>query len=449
MSGMRAPFLSLNEAMQIAASVDPLPPERIALARCGGRVLAEPIDPQWELPRDALSVMDGYAVAVPDAQRTAETPVRWTVVGQSLAGHALARSLGPGECMRVTTGSVVPDGTFCVLPQEAVERHDDELQLHAAMLGELRSGRYVRPRGTEVPGNQVLFAAGTAIAGPELALAAAAGHVDLLVHAMPRVGLISTGDELRPPGSALVRGEIIATHELMLAEALAAGRHALNQASILKDDPELLRTSVEQALQSSLDVLLIAGGMSVGAADHTRAVLEAMGASCRIGSIQARPGRLALMATLPRTGPKARDLIVFGLPGNPGSAYLATMLLVLPCLQGLRGVPMSLRVLPQVVIRVAADQLPRHGGGALEELVRARVEPDGTIVPLRAQSSGALRSICGFHLLLRLRASSPVSDGNDATAVDAASGEWVELKSLVLEPSVLPTLKSWQSALRA
>ena len=289
-----------------------LAPETRPLALCGGTSLAVPLIARCSLPPWDVAAMDGYAVAGAGP---------WALVGEVLAGAPPGEPLAPGTAVTVGTGAGVPAGTSAVLPVEHAEVRDGRV------LGEVLPGRHVRRTGEECVAGQQLLPAGTPVTAAVLGLAAGCGHDELVVRPRPRVVALVTGDELLEEG--LPRdGRVRDALGPQLASLVAAHGGELVATSRLRDDPDLLRKSIETA---EAGVLVVTGASSAGPADHLRPVLLGLAAELLVDGVDCRPGHPQLLARLPD------GRLVVGLPGNPLAAVVAAATLLAPLLAGLAG----------------------------------------------------------------------------------------------------------------
>ena len=240
---MKPPPLSLDEAHQRLLALAPLlPAEHRAVEACGGYYLAEPLTALRTQPATALSAMDGYAIRTGD-------PGPWRVVGESAAGHPLARALGPGEAARVSTGAIVPDGGECVLLQEDCAREGDTLRHLEAPPAR---GRHVRRAGLDFRMDDALLAAGTRIGAAQLALAIAAGHSRLCVRRAVRLTLIDCGDELVPPGIPGHAHQLPASNAPMLAALARALPVEIRRLGPIPDRLEALARAFDAARDADI-----------------------------------------------------------------------------------------------------------------------------------------------------------------------------------------------------
>ena len=350
--------LSWLEARTTAGkAVTALAPLLLPLADCAGLALAQPLTALGDLPAFDTSAMDGYAVAGAGP---------WRVVGEVLAGAKWPHPLAEGTAVGIATGAPVPDGAGAVLPVEAAQRNGDRVD------GPVTRGRHVRRRGEECRSGELLVPAGTPVGAAVLGLSAAAGHDALLVHPLPRVVALVTGDELLDrglPGGARVRDAL----GPQLGRLVAGCGGALAGRSHLPDDAALLLRAVAQA---DAEVVLTTGASSVGPADHLRPVLADLGAEVLVDGVACRPGHPQLLARLPdgRT--------VVGLPGNPLAAVVAAVTVLAPLLAAaggrlpvpartgllataVRSAPDATRLLPVRLAGLHAEPVRHTGSGML------------------------------------------------------------------------------------
>jgi molybdopterin molybdotransferase len=362
-----AELISLQEAQALVlARVQPLASEPVALEEVAGRVLAEQARAVVDLPPFRSSAMDGYAV------RSADTPGTLPVAFRIAAGLPAPRPLEAGEAMAIATGGVVPDGADAVIPHERVVEQDNLVEIPTAVA----SGANVRGIGGDVAAGGLVVEAGVRLGPAQIGALAAAGVAEVLCARRPRATVLTTGTELRPPGSPLGPGEVYEANGVMLAAQLEAAGGLVRRLEPVADDEEAHRRALEQGLES--DVLVTSGGVSVGPHDLVRRIEEELGVEEVFWRVAVRPGKPVSFGVRGAT-------LVFGLPGNPVSTLVGCELFVRPALLALQG---------------AADAGPRFAAGRLsaavsrnpgrDDLLRARstVTDDGVVLePVTGQES--------------------------------------------------------------
>lgn len=380
---------TLDDARTAAlAAVQPTPVAELPLREAFELVLARDLASLRDLPSDDVSIMDGYAVQV--AGLAAGGVVELALVGESAAGRPWDGTLLPTQAVRISTGAVVPAGADMVVAQEDTSRpRTDVVAVDTPRLRELRPGRWVRARGTDVHAGSTIAAAGLRLGPAELALLGACGHASVAVHRRPTVAILSTGDELVPIGVQPVRGQVVATSGLMLATACASAGAVVVSEAMVGDDAERLHDAIARA-RSSADLVLTTGGASVGDHDLVRAGLGRHGGRELVWGIALRPGKPTGIVALPET-------LVVALPGNPAASFVVFELIVRPLLRKLAGVRGD--VVAPLRTCTAGARLPGESGR--EHWVRAQLDGE-RVVPLDDQLSGALSSIAGASVLARV-----------------------------------------------
>jgi molybdopterin molybdotransferase len=363
---------SIDDARATLLSVvRPLPSVDVPVADALGLRLAEDVAAAHDVPAFANSAMDGFAL------RAADAGTRLRLVGESRAGTPFTGTVGAGEAVRISTGAALPGGAEGVLQLERVEVDGEHIVLGDAVT----PGRNVREAGSDLRGGTRVLASGITLGPAELGVAIGAGRMNLHVVPRPRVAVVSTGDELVEPGTQLAPGQIHDSNSVTLA-ALAArsGAEVVGRGHAV-DDLDATRTVIAQALDEA-DLLVLAGGVSVGAHDHVKQALTDLGVREILWRVALRPGKPTWMGE--RDGK-----IVLGLPGNPVSAYVTFLLFARPALAALAGGDPTV---PRGSARLGVA-VPRHLDR--DELVRVRRAPDGTVAPTGPQGSHVLSSLLG------------------------------------------------------
>jgi len=304
------------------ARVEIVPPgvEHVTLEEATGRVLAQDAVAREDHPSHRRSTMDGFALAA------ATAGTRLHVGAEVLMGTAPARALVAGEAMRVPTGGAVPDGADAVVPQEDVEVEGDAIVLR----GDVRPADYITQRAEDVRSGETVLPAGRRLGGPELGVLATLGITSIAVYRRPRVGILSTGDELVDPAQLPAVGQVRDSNRYAIAAALTALGAEPVHLPRAADTLESLRAAVLAALERC-DALVTTGGSSVGARDLMPLVVGELGApGAVVHGLRVKPGKPTLLAAV---GPKP----VIGLPGNPASSLMILEAVVRPIVLALTG----------------------------------------------------------------------------------------------------------------
>ena len=323
----RGAMIDVDEAYKVLfANVKPVGTEQVALEAALYRTLATPVRCDVDSPQFDKSAMDGYAVRAADV---AAAPATLKVVGQIAAGATSEKALAAGEAMQINTGAPMPPGADAVVRVELTELTKAG---EAVLIREsVQPGKFITPRATYTSAGQTVLEAGTRMTPLAIGSAATAGAARVTVYRRPKVAILATGDELVEIDRRPVGAQIRNSNQHLLA-ALITSAHAEPVAlTTARDDRESLREQILAGFAS--DVLCITGGISMGAFDFVPEVLEACGARFHIRKMAIKPGRPTIFATAP-TG-----TLIFGLPGNPASAFVGFELLVRPALGALEGRP--------------------------------------------------------------------------------------------------------------
>ncbi|MFN2500979.1 MAG: gephyrin-like molybdotransferase Glp [Pyrinomonadaceae bacterium] len=311
-------MIKISEALRIIErETTPLGAELVSLIDSVGRVLAEEVAADMDLPPFDRSQMDGYAVGSKDTQ---QVPATLEIVGESAAGHGWRKTLTAGQAVRIMTGAPVPECADAVQKLELAS----EVTVGKKELVEIREsvspGQHIVRRASEIRKGDVALSSGTMITDNRVAMLAAFGYSKVKVGRRPRVTIMSTGSEVVEIDKTPGRDQIRNSNSVML-QALCQRAGALTTAGpIIKDEVELLRSAIAEIAEDT-ELLIITGGVSVGKHDHTKTVLEMLGAEVYFDKLALKPGKPAVFGRIGET-------LVFGLPGNPISAAVTFYLFV-------------------------------------------------------------------------------------------------------------------------
>jgi molybdopterin molybdotransferase len=370
-----ADLLTIDEArVLVLGAVTRLEAGERPIAETLGRVLAEDVAAERDVPSFANSAMDGFAVRSGPAGRELR------IVGESRAGTPSEVPVADGEAVRISTGAALPDGADAVLPVEDAQERDG-LVVPAV---DVPPAQAVREPGEDLRAGAVVLHAGCVLGPAELGVAVEAGRAALRVSRAPRVAIVATGDELVAPGEPLRHGQLHNSNAVTLA-ALARGTGAqVVSTGEVRDDAEATRSAIARALDGT-DVLLLTGGVSVGPHDHVKPALTALGVEEIFWRVAMRPGK-------PLWFGRREQQLVFGLPGNPVSAMVTFLLFARPALRAMQGAPAAPPRRRVVLGAPVARQRTR------DEAVRVRID-DGRALPTGPQGSHQLHSMIGAEAL--------------------------------------------------
>jgi molybdopterin molybdotransferase len=369
--------LTIDEAVaRIAKQPRPTDVESLGLADALGRFLAEDVVAHEPVPAHASSAMDGYAFRYADYSDVIPTPVQ----GRVAAGHPLGEPLLPGHTVRIFTGGMMPEGADTVAMQEDCLDHGGGL---IGLPGGLALGENCRPAGDDIAHGATVLQAGARLRPQDLGVAASVNRGTLPVHRRVRVGLVATGDELRPPGEPLPPGCVRDSNRHTISAALRSLGALVTDYGITPDERARIREVITRAAGEN-DLVVSTGGVSVGEEDHVRTAVEQAG-RLDFWRLRLKPGGAVAV------GETAGTPFV-GLPGNPVASMIAFWVLGRPLLLHLMGA----RELGFDRFPVVADfDHPRRAGR--REFLRARIRPGPdaslTVSVFRSTGSGMLSSL--------------------------------------------------------
>jgi molybdopterin molybdotransferase len=281
--------------------------EKVALRSALGRVLALDVISPIDVPAHDNSAMDGFALRGSDLREDA--PVTLRVIGTTFAGNASGLVPAAGECVRIMTGGVMPDGCDSVVPQEFVTQEGETITLPA---GVIRAGDNRRFAGEDLKAGSAALKAGRVVRPPDLGMMASLGIAEVAVQRRLRVAFFSTGDELRSVGEPLGEGCVYDSNRYTIYGMLQRLGCDIIDMGVVRDDPQALEDALRSACENA-DAIITSGGVSVGAADYTKQIMAKLG-DVTFWKIGMRPGRPLAFGRVHSNG---RSAFLFGLPGNP------------------------------------------------------------------------------------------------------------------------------------
>jgi molybdopterin molybdotransferase len=378
--------MSVAEALRrVLEHATPLAAENATLVDAHGRVLADDLKALRTQPPADVSAMDGYAVRAADV---GTAPAELRLIGEVAAGHPYEGAVGKGQAVRIFTGGVLPSGADTIVIQENTTRAGETVIVNQKS----GPGRHIRKAGLDFADGVVLLNKGHRLNDRDLALAAAMNHPRVPVHRRPKVAVLATGDELVMPGANPGPGEIVYSNGFA---TMALVRHEdceVVDLGIVPDRVEETTAAVRRARDMQADILVTSGGASVGDYDLVQKALKAEGLDLSFWKVALRPGR-------PMMHGRLGLMHVLGLPGNPVSSYVCSVLFLIPLIRRLAG---RADVEPQLSEATLGCDLPENDERA--DYLRARLTagPDGLPVasPFRVQDSSMLAPLAQAGCLL-------------------------------------------------
>ncbi|MFL6595654.1 MAG: gephyrin-like molybdotransferase Glp [Chthoniobacterales bacterium] len=389
-------MISEEEALQtILSHVQPLRSRTLPLARAINAYAAQDVVARVALPPFDNSAMDGYAVV---AKSTA-SGARLKIVGEQPAGLDQHLRVQPGEAIRIFTGAPMPEGADAVVMQEETRVEGDDVIVETS----IEAGEFVRRRGGDVAEGQKLVAAGECIRPQTLAVLAAQGLPNIGVGGKVHAAIISTGDELAEPGTTLKPGQIYEANSVLLRALLEQLGAEVVSTVHCPDQAVAIQTSLTAAV--SCNVVIITGGVSVGARDLVKAALNDVGATLDLWRVALKPGKPFLFGHV-------KESAIFGLPGNPVSAFVTFLLFVRPAVLKLMGASGDSLLLNRVNARLGeAIENPGERPHYVRGIVR-----DDTFMPVGRQESHALFGLSRANALVRAAPGEDIAAGANICA---------------------------------
>jgi molybdopterin molybdotransferase len=382
--------LSVEQARKlILGLVEPVAgTERLFVRNTLGRVLAEDVLATANVPGHDNSAMDGYAVRYADLAAEGDTVLR--LAGASFAGRTFAGHVEAGQCVRIMTGGVIPEGADTVVIQEVVRAENDRIVVPPKQ----RQGQHVRRAGEDLRAGTPAIRAGKVIRPAELGLIASLGVAELNVRRRLRVAFFSTGDELCSVGTPLKEGEVYDSNRYTLFGMLTRlGCEAIDL-GVVRDDPAALEAAFRRAAVQA-DVILTSGGVSVGEADFIRGMMGKLG-EVAFWKIAMRPGRPMAFGKI---GSDQNAAWLFGLPGNPVAVMVTFYEFVREALLKMMGVA-PVDPLPQFRVPCVTPLKKRPGRSEFQRGILFRENGEWKVRATGAQGSGVLRSMSEANCII-------------------------------------------------
>ena len=388
-------LLSVDEARErILSHFDPVGTETLSLAECARRVLAADVSAQNNLPSFDNSSMDGFAVIAADLADAAPASPRTLEVAADIpAGSSPSVTLASGQAARIMTGAPMPAGADAVVPVEETDfdhrTPGTPAPKKVTIYSSAKAGDFVRLQGTDGQIGQPVLKSGHKLRPQDLGLLAMLGVAEVPVYGKPRVALLSSGDELIPVDAPLRPGKIRDSNTYTLAALIGEAGAEVIRLGIAADRRESVEALLANAATQKVDLILSSAGVSVGAFDFIKEVVEAQG-ELNFWRVNMRPGK-------PLAFGRFENIPFIGLPGNPVSAFVGFEVFVRPTLEHLSGLEVGTR--PKVRVRLA-EEISSDGR---ESYLRANVQgQDGNLSAWLAghQGSGNLLSIVQANALL-------------------------------------------------
>lgn len=332
--------LSVAQVQDTIASLlkgKPMQVEEVSLLEGRGRIMAKPVTSPHDVPEFNRSTVDGFAVKAEDTFGANEgIPAMLTKRGEVYMGQEAEVEVGPGECVYVSTGGMLPQGANAMVMVEYVEHLDDTTLL---VQQSVSPGANVLRKGEDLEKGETIFDRGHMLRPQDIGLLAGMGFQQVPVYAPLKVAVISTGDELISPEETLTPGKIIDMNTYSLSAALEEDGFQVVGRSVVKDHMETLQQTLRDYMKKA-DVILVSGGSSMGEYDITKKAVDSMGApGALVHGMSVKPGKPTIVGM-------AEGVLMIGLPGQPVSALVVYHLLMKPLLKGLTG---NDKIIPAVV----------------------------------------------------------------------------------------------------
>ena len=383
-------MISIEEAKKIIT--ENLPPrevETINLTDALGRVLAESVSAPEPSPRYSNSAMDGFAARWEDAQSANESnPISLPVVGESSAGIPYETKLEKGQSIRISTGAMIPNGADIVVAQEDTQFDKKAVKI----LRVTRKHQNIRFKGEEFSDGDVVLKAGSAIQPSQIGLLSALGIQNISVFRKPQMAIIVTGTEIKPFDTGIQPWQIRDSNSVMLSAAIAEAGGEISFSKIVGDDLARTRSVLNEAAQK-IDIFIFSGGVSVGPHDLVKTAVEDGGFQTLFWRVNQKPGK-------PLFAAKKNNTLLYGLPGNPVSAYMCYLVYIHPVIKYFLNTKSNQKIIHGRLKETIHNNFNR------DHMLRVKIERTGDeiprIIPIKKQGSHMLTSLTtadGFILI--------------------------------------------------
>jgi len=389
MSVSRKP-IPVKEAVQLVMEhCRELDFETVALDDAYGRILAEPIIAEHDVPPFDRSAYDGYAISAIDSKgASSERPVSFRVIGEIGAGHVGERALRTGEAYRIMTGAILPENADAIVMLEETKKADEGFSIEKP----LEEKQNISFQGEDARKGEKLIEAGSFIHPGTIALLATFGYASVKVAKRPVASIISTGTELLDVGEKLVPGKIRNSNGPMLQGQLDRMGMTYKSYGMMEDDLDACTQLVQKALRES-DVIITTGGVSVGDYDYLPEIYKRLGAKVLFNKVMMRPGSVTTVAVLD-------GKLLFGLSGNPSACFTGFELFARPAMLKMMGSHSPF--MPRMKAKLGADFLKKNPFTRFIRSIWTMEEDGPVVVPAGFNKSNAVSSIARGNCLIVL-----------------------------------------------
>ena len=391
-------MLELEKAIEISLDlIKPLGSQTIDIINAAGRYNSSNLKSKVDLPGFDNSAMDGYAIISSDLKQANQSnPVTLNCIGIAPAGTMPDKKIKDGMCIRIFTGSPIPEGANAVIMQEDCVHNDDNTIITSTSV---KPWQNIRIRGEDIRKGDNLIFEGEQLNAGAIALLNATGHKTAQVGNQPRIGLIATGSELIDPPNKINPGEIYESNRTMLASMITQANGIPKIYPIVEDDLKKTISALESALSEN-DLIITTGGVSVGDHDHIKPALEEIGGSIDFWKVSMKPGKPFMLG-------QANEKTLFGLPGNPGSALTTFLLLVRPAILKLQGAS-NIHLMKRTGLLV--DEI--NNNGERRHFIRVKIDENSHVSVIGNQRSHMLGSLSKTNGLIDIAPNSHLANGD-------------------------------------